>query len=129
MNICASIKNLKSLKLECDPKLIRTIWKTDSMDLIESMAPRTAKESNRMYRPFRPRTFRREAINEIAGFHGVEYLGKNKRTGEAIYYLNAGDSYAPTIIFQGARLFVSTVGDLIEGGRVRTYNSHTGERE
>jgi hypothetical protein len=67
--------------------------------------------------PFAAHT--RALINHLAGFHGVEYLGVHSRAGKVVRYCNAGDVYAPTLFFMGRRLFVSTVGDLVETRRVR----------
>ena len=49
-------------------------------------------------------------------FHGLEYIGENKRTGFDVYYLNAGDTYATTLIFHNGVMRISTVGDLVERG-------------
>lgn len=54
-----------------------------------------------------------EKINDLLQYHGVEVLGIHKRTNYTIYYLNAGDTYAPTILFFGAdHMRVGTWGDL-----------------
>lgn len=60
------------------------------------------------------------AIDVIADFHGVEYLGRHKRRHYIdVDYLNAGDCYAPTLVFAGLTMFISTVGDLIEKGYIK----------
>ena len=44
---------------------------------------------------------RREAREQIDGLIrtcGVEYLGTHKRSGQAVYYCNAGDTYSTTIM-------------------------------
>ena len=46
-------------------------------------------------------------LNECLRFHGVEYIGK-------ALYLNAGETYASTLFFDGKSVFVSTFGDYVE---------------
>lgn len=77
----------------------------------------------------RPHTLevRREAINELLRFHGVEPLYKTrKEKGELIstdeifaHYLNAGDPYAATLIFRVGRTgpTIGCWGDLPEVNR------------
>ena len=52
------------------------------------------------------------------GFHGLEYLGENKRTGFDVHYLNTGDAYTSTLIFHNGTMRVSCWGDLVERGTV-----------
>ena len=56
----------------------------------------------------------RAAIDAILRTHGVEYLGQHKRTGEHIYYCNAGDTYDITVIFAGLSARVACWGDIVE---------------
>lgn len=95
----ASIKSLMEIKdvTEEDAKSIRALWHTD-----------------------RFRASARTAIDEILGTHGVEYLGFTKRTTHEVYYCNAGDTYATTILFIGPHLRVGCWGDLMERGTVAT---------
>lgn len=58
------------------------------------------------------------ALNEIGGFHGVEYIrhGSNKKS-PSIEYLNAGDTYSCTfMIIDGKRLRIGCWGDIVERG-------------
>lgn len=93
MRKCASVKNLMTLKdvTKEDAEKIRTVWQT-----------------------VKSRREAREQIDRILQTFGVEYLGQHKRNGEHVYYCNSGDTYAPTIIFSGLRMFVSCWGDLVE---------------
>lgn len=54
-----------------------------------------------------------EKLNEIGDFCGVESLFPEK---ENIFYLNAGDTYTPTVCYDyfSHRLFVACWGDLVE---------------
>lgn len=119
MNTCASIAILESVKLGCDAALIRAIWKAESRADLETIYPPAFEMGRAYYSPPKLRHLKREAINHAAGFYGVEYIGRNRRTGEPVYYCNAGDTYAGTLCFMGGRLFVSTVGDIVESGRIQ----------
>ena len=63
---------------------------------------------------------KRQLLNDLAGFHGVEYLGQHRRSGRSVRYLNAGDTYATTLIFTGRRMTVGCWGDLVETKAVKT---------
>lgn len=95
----ASIKSLMQIKdvTEEDAKAIRAIWHTD-----------------------RYRGRARPAIGKLLGTHGLEYLGRTKRTRHEVYYCNAGDTYATTILFVGPHLRVGCWGDMVERGTVAT---------
>jgi len=54
------------------------------------------------------------AIDSLLGTYGVEFLGESHRTGENVYYCNAGDTYDTTVIFNGPSMRVGCWGDLIE---------------
>lgn len=58
------------------------------------------------------------AINKIARYPGVEYLGRNKH-GQDVEYLNAGDSYTLTICFVGDRLFINYWAAFVESGYIK----------
>lgn len=98
MRTAASIKSLMEIKdvTEEDAKAIRNIWKND---------------------PIKRRA--REDIDRILRTSGVEYLGVHKRSGEAVNYCNAGDTYATTVLFIGPRLIVGCWGDLVETNNIR----------
>lgn len=64
-----------------------------------------------------------ELINQLGEYHGVEFLGNMKRDNAPVYYCNAGDTYAATIVFIGTRMTVTTWGDLVEGGHVKEFNN------
>lgn len=95
----ASIKALMSIKdvTEEDAKTIRALWHTE-----------------------RFRNAARSGVNRLLRTFGVEYLGRNKRTNDEVYYCNAGDTYATTVLFVGPYLRVGCWGDLVERGTVAT---------
>ncbi len=68
-----------------------------------------------------PKTWdlRMHALNECGGFHGIESIETVARSNgysadEYAGYLNAGDSYAPTVIYWRGNYRVQSVGDFIE---------------
>ena len=93
----ASVKSLMEIKdvTEDDAKKIRHLWHTD-----------------------RYRGRARPAVDKILGTYGVEHLGYSKRAMHEVYYCNAGDSYATTVLFVGPHLRVGCWGDLVERGTV-----------
>lgn len=51
-------------------------------------------------------------LNVLGGFHGIEALEGTR--GEWAPYLNAGDCYAPTVIYWRGRYRVQSLGDFVE---------------
>lgn len=66
-----------------------------------------------------PRELKRQIISQLCRGHGVEYLGIGLKSGLHVYYINMGDTYTPTIIFNGKNAFISTFGDVVENGFVK----------
>lgn len=65
-----------------------------------------------------------EACNTIGEFAGVEYIADKRDQDNYIdayglSYLNAGDTYTPTLIYDHAagRYFVTSIGDILENPR------------
>ena len=98
MRRCASVNALMEIKdvTREDAEKIRTIWRTIGN-----------------------RESARGQIDAVLRTYGVEYLGQHRRSGDHVYYCNAGDTYAPTIIFAGLRMYVGCWGELIERNRVK----------
>lgn len=130
MNISPSLKTLahENIRLDCDPRTVREIWKARAADLpgvahkhgLLQAYDDIVKRGRGYYRNYSTREIKRELINHAAGFHGVEYLGRNRRTGERMYYCNAGDPYAATLVFHGHVLLVSCWAHFVENNIVRT---------
>ena len=86
--------------------------------------PATRRWVRACYHRPRPSEVRREALNELLGFHGVEPLYKTRKEGGELIstdeifarYLNAGDPYAATLIFRVGRTgpTIGCWGDLPE---------------
>ena len=59
------------------------------------------------------------ALSQLGGFFGVEYA---RHPTQGFYHLNAGDTYAPTLVRRGPNRYqVTTVGDVIETIERRGY--------
>jgi hypothetical protein len=70
------------------------------------------------YNPHKDYVLKLEAINELIGGHGVEYIpaGSNAKS-PAIDYINLGDTYTPTILRLGPKRYrVQCWGDIVERG-------------
>lgn len=130
MRRCANLKTLEELlshergeDARQWARTIRSIWKAaDARARVPGEVRGAFSEAH--FWPFAdtrhpPGYVRRWCIDWIAGFHGVEYLGTLKRTGEPVEYCNAGDPYARTILFIGDRLTVGCWGDLVERDAIR----------
>jgi len=116
-----SVKTLEKsgISLDCAPELVRAIWKSESRaELYDVYPPAAEIEREYYWVPFF-RDLKRQCIDRAAGFYGVEYLGWHKRAREAVYYLNAGDSYAATLIFTGRTMVVSCWADYVERGLIK----------
>lgn len=116
MRTCASVKTLCEFK-DITPELankIRHIWKHATRADVEEAI------GDMLHHGFLENTAygRMLWINRVAEYHGVEYLGRN-RNGLDVDFLNAGDTYTETLVFVGDRLFITTVGDLVESGYIR----------
>lgn len=62
------------------------------------------------------RTFFCEVLNFLGEFSGVEYMGVHKRMQCYTYYLNSGDTYAPTLVLyfhSDGTAKVTTCGDVM----------------
>lgn len=131
-NVAASVEALLELKdvTEEDANLIRKIWKCKSRDglwaILEEEESHALKGTvtwvNACHSVPAMRETKRKAVDEVLRTHGVEYMGAYKGRGglhgHSVYYCNAGDTYAPTIIFIGGTLRVGCWGDLVERGLI-----------
>ena len=124
--------NHSNIRLDCSPEVIRGVWNASCRNAAivaltrhfqgdvgkaEDFFCETQQNGFRGLRALADH--KRTMIDRLAGFHGVEYLGVHRRAGKVVRYCNAGDSYAPTLCFMGRRLFIATVGDLIEDRKVK----------
>lgn len=110
----------RDLKLDCSGAVIRSIWKARTMEELFAIFPQIQDHARRLHINAGLITLKRMAIDIAGGFHGVEYLGRCKRSGRNVYYCNAGDTYAATLIFKSKRLTVGCWGDIVESGTIET---------
>jgi hypothetical protein len=91
--IAPSVQNLMSIKdvTEEDAIKIRHIWHTVGN-----------------------RPTARAEIDGVLRTMGVEYLGHHKRRYLPMYFCNAGDTYATTVVFMGPVMRVACCGDYVE---------------
>lgn len=120
-NIAASVSRLMELKdmTEYQAKEIRAVWSKFTRAELEEKSQAARDLVRYSHGTVSTRRLRMACINAIWDSHGIEFLGIDRRTGDNIYYCNAGDPYAATIIFRGRVLSVGCWGDLIERNAVR----------
>lgn len=122
---CASVDDLQEIKdvTEEKARLIRMLWGTESAYLVAALAAvavdreamsREEWEARNGTHPAQLQE-KMDAVDMILGTHGVCFLGEMRGSGNAVYYCNAGDPYATTVIFSGRNLRVGCWGDLAEG--------------
>lgn len=117
---CATVKRLMEIKdvTEADALLIRKVWNTVGVTALREFLARPAiNDKGRFNRALEEPgsvNIKQAAVDVILGTHGVEYLGKRKGNRNHVYYCNAGDTYATTVLFDGEHLRVGTWGDLVE---------------
>ena len=118
---CASVESLTAIHGvdEQTAKLVRAVWRAESRDEIIAACPESADYGRDFYTRPTLRECKRDAIDRLIGTYGVEYLGVSRKTGEDVYYCNAGDGYAATVIFSGSTLRVGCWADMVERGSVR----------
>lgn len=102
--------NLMHLRRAPSAKALQTIKDVDKA---------TAEAIRAVWKTVANRQEARKKIDTLLQTHGVEFLGIHKRTGESIYYCNAGDTYTGTVLFSGLRCFVGCWGDLVEKNLIR----------
>lgn len=90
---------------------IRALWRSYTLaKAIDLFLPKTAEWMRSLHSPPLRTHVRLTAIDELAGFSGVENSGRT-------WWLNAGDLYTPTLATKdGLRLRVVTEADLREMG-------------
>jgi hypothetical protein len=60
----------------------------------------------------------RQRINGVLNTHGVEPLGYHRQRRLTVWYCNAGDTYATTVVFMGPVMRVGCWGDYVERGHI-----------
>lgn len=106
------LMQIKDVTME-DAVKIRSIWHAKTWQDLEALGLPDTEDRVAF------RRVKREMIDEVLRTHGVEFLGRNKRTGIPVYYCNAGDTYTTTIMFEGNVLSVGCWGYLVERNMIR----------
>jgi hypothetical protein len=121
MKRAASVRELtEALRIdEATAKRIRAVWRTMPRDTLIAEFPHVADHVRACLNPPSTMSLRRMAVDKLADTHGVEHLGIYRRTGERVYYCNAGDTYACTVLFHGNTLRLGCWGDLVERNAIR----------
>ena len=70
------------------------------------------KRLNECYHAPKTYDLRLTVLNTLGEFSGVE--GAETTDGEWLTYLNAGDTYAPTLCYWRGRYYVASLGGMIE---------------
>lgn len=92
----------------------RTAPSVQSLMSIKDVTEENAVEIRHIWHTVPNRAEARKQINEVLRTHGVEYLGHHKRHWVPVYYCNAGDTYATTVVFLGPIMRVACEGDYVE---------------
>lgn len=97
---------------------------TLNLQQIKDVTPEIAAKVREVWKTVTIRDEARRQIDKLIDTHGVEFLGVHRETGYDVYYCNAGDTYATTILFHGLNMWVGCWGDLVERNRIREARSH-----
>lgn len=104
-----SVRTLRTVFGE-NAKQARAILEMSRREL--EALPAGAARVAECYNPPATSDIRLTCLNALAGTHGVEAF-ETKRDGYC-EYLNAGDTYAPTLVLFRGRYRVATWGDIAE---------------
>lgn len=117
---CASLIALKQIKdVDTDiAKRVREVWRNMTREQLVESFPCCADYVRQCHHEPGIRVLCRMAINNLLGTDGVEHLGQSRHTRNHVYYCNAGDTYAVTVLFNGNTLSVGCWGDLVEHGAI-----------
>lgn len=104
-----------------NPREARRVFDMSRVELLA--LPVCAARERECYYPPKTWDLRMHALNECGRFHGIESLASERQSNgysadEYADYLNAGDSYLPTVIYWRGRYRVQSIGDFIERSRV-----------
>ncbi len=113
----ASVSALTQIKdvTEADAAKIRLVWYSAGWNSLRLAYPELGLPSSQTD-AFRP--VLRECVDRLIRTHGVCPLGYSVGRNVPVYYCNAGDTYATTVLFWGHHMRVGCIGDLIEHNRV-----------
>lgn len=125
MKRVSSLRTLTAAFPSVDPAnlaQIRKAWRAPRETvraIMEAHAPKTAEWVRSCFNSPHTIAVRRRVCDELLETYGVEHAGVHCRSGEHVYYCNAGDTYNATLIFHGNNAYVGCWGDLVERRAIR----------
>jgi hypothetical protein len=109
-----SVRSLRSVFQHRAPEARRILeMRRDQLEAHPVGAARVAE----CYHAPTTRDLRMSALNSLdTGLHGIEGIVVTRRNGDAntVWYLNAGDTYTPTLVFWDGRYRIEPWGDRVE---------------
>ena len=106
------------------PDIVRAVWKCEKRHQLDGLLEgKMAEMIDDLCRPFYTQPsfvyLKMLLIDKLGGYSGVEYL--TTPAGYSVIYLNAGDTYTPTLAhLQGSRdLTIDCFGDIVTRHRIR----------
>lgn len=103
-----SIKTLTTV-FKDKAKQARAILETENTTTIYSPSVDYARKT--AYNRHKKYFIKLLALSDLGGFYGVEYIQAGQEYAE---YLNAGDTYTPTLIYWRGNYRVQSLGDFVE---------------
>lgn len=120
-NTCPPVKKIaEALNIDATKaKLIRAVIKGERSPLDVNVAPLTVAWSEKCYHAPKLRECIVKACDEIAGTYGAEVIDPQEDWKEGyprLEYLNTGDTYSATLIFDfdTMRVYIASWGDVAE---------------
>lgn len=104
-----SIKTLA--RIFDNPREARKLFEMGRAQLLETERGKT--RATECYNPPKTYDLRLTCLSHCGGFHGVESI-ETCAGDEWATYLNAGDTYADTVIFWRGKYRVQSLGDFVE---------------
>lgn len=114
-----SVKKLKEIAGDRAKELrkILEIRKRSELEAVLEKYPATASWYRQCYHPMPLQVAKLSIASEITGDCGVEHIPAGRGSKPpAIDYVNAGDAYAPTLMWCRGRYQVGCWGDIVERG-------------
>ena len=113
------------LAIGCEhPDIVRAVWKCEKRHQLDSLLEgKMAEMIDDLCRPFYTQPsfvyLKMLLIDKLGGYSGVEHL--TTPAGYSVIYLNAGDTYTPTLahLRGSGDLTIDCLGDIVTRHRIR----------